>query len=304
MDGLRPYPNDQYRNPAPWIPVVRCRSEIETRRLISRLMERRGMDLGLQGDVSLVTGSTSGLGRASAKTLCHEGSDVVVTGRHEKRLDETVAELEATGRGDVVGITGDLTVLSDIKDTVARTVDHFGGIDHLVVSTGGPPEGTLDTITDEEWVDGFELLVLSLVRLAREAEPHLSDGGGTIVNVSSISVKETFGSLGLGSAVRMPEIGIAKILDRDLGSQVRVNTVLTGLFETPRLVEHIEAKVEEGVFETYEDGLATYASNSTLDRVGEPAEMGDAVAYLSSERSTFITGTTIPIDGGITNSNV
>lgn len=150
-----------------------------------------------------------------------------MTGRNETRLEETVSDLSALGDGDVVGMTGDLTVPSDIETLVQGTVDHFGGIDHLVVSTGGPPAGDLFTISDDGWDSGFDVLVMSLVRVVREAHPHLIDGGGTIVDVSSISTKATLGSLGMGSAVRLPEVGVAKILARDPGPEVRVNTVLT-----------------------------------------------------------------------------
>jgi 3-oxoacyl-[acyl-carrier protein] reductase len=145
---------------------------------------------------------------------------------------------------------------------------------------------------------------MSFLRLARETATHLQSGSGMIMNVSSISVKETFGSLGLGSAVRMSEIGTAKILARDLGSEVRVNTVLAGIFETPRLIERIEKKVDEGTFESYEAGLDSYAEASPLNWVGDPTEIGETIAYLSSDRASFVAGVALPVDGGVTNSNL
>jgi len=219
-------------------------------------------------------------------------------------VDDTVSALRDLGEGTVDGTTADLTNPADVRSLVETAVEEMGGLDHLVVSTGGPPEGLLGDISDEEWYAGFDLLAMSFLRLAREAAPHLQSGGGTIVNVSSISVKETFGSLGLGSAVRMPEIGMAKILARELGPEVRVNTVLTGIFKTPRLVEHIEEQVDEGTFGSYEAGLDSYAEASPLNRVGDPTEMGEAIAYLSSDRASFITGVALPVDGGVTDSNL
>lgn len=262
------------------------------------------MDLGLDGRAVLVTGSTSGLGKATAKVFADENANVVVTGRDKDRLKETMAELRELGNGKINGTTGDLTDPADIASLVDASVAEMGGIDHLVVSTGGPPEGQLGDISDQDWYMGFDRLAMSFLRLVREAAPHLESGGGTIVNVSSISVKETFGSLGLGSTVRMPEIGMAKILARDLGPDVRVNTVLTGLFETPRLTEHIEEKVKEGVFKDYQAGLENYAESSELDRIGDPMEMGEAITYLSSDRASFITGVALPVDGGRTSSNL
>jgi NAD(P)-dependent dehydrogenase (short-subunit alcohol dehydrogenase family) len=261
------------------------------------------MDLGVADRAVLETGSTSGLGRATAEVFAAGDADVVVTGRNVRRLDETVSELQERGNGDINGMTSDLTNPTDIETLVATAVDEMGGLDHLVVSTGGPPEGLLYDISDEEWYAAFDLLAMSFLRLVREAAPHLESGGGTIVNVSSISVKETFGSLGLGSAVRLPEIGMANILARELGPDVRVNTVLTGIFETPRLTEHIEEKVAEGVFDDYQAGLDSYAESSYLDRVGDPIEMGKTIAFLSSDHASFITGTALPVDGGVTNSN-
>ena len=145
---------------------------------------------------------------------------------------------------------------------------------------------------------------MSFLRQVRETATHLQSGSGTIMNASSISVKETFGSLSLSSVVRMSEIGMAKILARDLGSEVRVNMGLAGIFETPRLIERIEKKVDEGTFESYEAGLDSYAEASPLNWIGGLTEIGEAITYLSSDRASFITGVALPVDGGATYSNL
>lgn len=255
--------------------------------------------------VSLVSGSSSGLGKAAAISLAQGGANVVLNGRSDKRLDRAVNEVDAVGSGTVMGVAGDLTDPDDIERLVETTVDEFGRLDHLVSSAGGPPEGKLWDIDDAEMQDGFDLLVLRFIRLARAAgEPLAEDGGGTIVNISSIGAKESLVSQGFGDTLHMAPVGIAKILARQLGPEVRVNTILPGLMETPRMREHIEAAVERGDYDSYEAGLDSFASGASLDRVGEPSEIGDAVAYLSSDRSSFITGVALPVDGGITQSIV
>lgn len=263
------------------------------------------MDLGISGNSAVVTGSSRGLGKASAAALAREGAHVVVNGRHAEDVDATVEELGELGDGDVLGYVGDITRDQDVTELIETAVSAFGGLDHLVTSAGGPPEGLLGEIPDEEWEAGFELLVMSYLRVLREAAEYLrADGGGTIVDIESISVKETFGSLGLGSTVRMPTIGIGKIMARDLGPEVRVNTVLPGLYETGRFEEHVRHGVEEGQFESYEDGIESYGEGTPLDRIGEPSELGSVVAFLSSEQSSYLTGAAIPVDGGMTNSNL
>ncbi len=263
------------------------------------------MDLGIGGNAAVVTGSSRGLGKASAAALARENVNVVVNGRHPGDVDTTVEELADLGDGNVLGFVGDITDREDVVELIETAVSNFGGLDHLVTSAGGPPEGLLGEISEAEWHAGFELLVMSYLRVLEEAADHLrADGGGTVVDLESISVKETFGSLGLGSTVRMPTIGIGKIMARDLAPEVRVNTVLPGLYETGRFEEHVEHGVEEGQFDSYEDGIDSYGAGAPLGRIGDPSELGSVVAFLSSEHSSFLTGAAIPVDGGMTNSNL
>jgi 3-oxoacyl-[acyl-carrier protein] reductase len=129
------------------------------------------MDLGIEGDSALVTASSSGLGKASATALAREGVDVVINGRDEDRLAEAKAEVEAVAAGSVLTQQGDLTEKSDIEAIVERPVEAFGGLDHLVTSAGGPPSGAFSEMADEDWYEAFDLLVMSVVRLVRNAEP-------------------------------------------------------------------------------------------------------------------------------------
>ena len=262
------------------------------------------MDLGIDGNAALVTASSSGLGKASAKALAREGVNVVINGRDEDRLADAKEEVEAVATGEVVAQSADLTDADEVTALVEATVDEFGAIDHLVTSAGGPPSGAFLDTDDEDWQHAYDLLVMSVVRLARESYPHLKEGdGGTIVNITSRSVKEALDSLVLSNAVRMGVIGLEKTLSKEFAPEVRANAVLPGPHETSRIRDLVEAGVERGEYDAYEDGLDDWAGNP-LDRIGDPMELGDTVAFLSSPKSGFINGTALPIDGGATGANL
>jgi len=262
------------------------------------------MDLQIEGNAALVTASSSGLGKASAKALAREGVNVVINGRDEERLADARAEVEAVAAGEVVAQSADLTDADEVTALVEATVDEFGTIDHLVTSAGGPPSGAFLDTDDEDWQHAYDLLVMSVVRLARESYPHLSKGdGGTIVNITSRSVKEALDSLVLSNAVRMGVIGLEKTLSKEFAPEVRANAVLPGPHETSRIRDLVEAAVERGEYDSYEDGLDDWAGNP-LGRIGDPMELGNTVAFLSSPKSGFVNGTALPIDGGATGANL
>ena len=262
------------------------------------------MDFEIAGNTALVTASSSGLGKASAKALAREGANVVINGRDEERLAEAESEVESVAAAEVVAQPGDLTDPDDVAALVEATVEEFGGLDHVVTSAGGPPSGAFLETDDEDWEEAYELLVMSVVRLAREAEPHLREGdGGTIVNVTSRSVKEALDSLVLSNSVRMGVIGLEKTLSKEFAPEIRANAVLPGPHETSRIRELVNDAVDRGEYDSYEEGLAEWAGNP-LERIGDPMELGNTVAFLSSPKSGFINGTALPIDGGATGANL
>ena len=145
---------------------------------------------------------------------------------------------------------------------------------------------------------------MSVVRLAREAEPHLKEGnGGTLVTITSRSVKEAIDSLVLSNSVRMGVIGLEKTLSKEFAPEIRSNAVLPGPHETSRIEDLVNQAVDRGEYDSYEEGLADWATNP-LERIGDPMELGDTVAFLSSPKSGYINGTAIPIDGGTTGANL
>jgi len=247
------------------------------------------MDFGLADNAALTIASSSGLGKASAKRLAEEGANVVVNGRDQETLDEAVAEIREVASGRVVGQQGDITDPDDITALVDTTVEEFGGIDHVVTSAGGPPSLRFEETDDDDWYESYDLLVMSVVRVIREALPSLRDGGGTVVSITSRRTKEATPSNVLTSSVRMCVPGLMKALSRDLGPEVRLNTVRPGSHKTPRNPADTWESKREGV---------------PLERLGDPGEFGDVVAFLSSSRSSYLTGASIPVDGGSSSSTL
>lgn len=263
------------------------------------------MDLDIDGNGALVTASSSGLGKASARSLSREGVNVLINGRDEDRLADTVDELQDGASGRVIGQAGDITDPDVIKALVGRTIDEFGQLDHLVTSAGGPPSGPFLETTEREWYQAYDLLVMSVVRLVHEAAEALRAGtGGTIVTITSVSVKEAIESLVLSNAVRSSVIGLEKTLAIELAPEVRANAVLPGTHETGRIRELIQQGIDRGDYGSYEEGLTDWSDGIPAGRVGNPQELGDVVAFLSSPRSGFVTGAAIPVDGGRSRSNL
>lgn len=257
------------------------------------------MDLELDDNTALVCASSRGIGKAAAVALAREGANVVVNGRSEEPLQETVREIESISEGAVVARAGDITSPDDIRDIVEFTADTFGGIDHLVTSSGGPPRKEFLETTDEEWYAAYDMLVMSIVRFVRESMPYLEKGdGGSIVNIASFSAKEVIDSLVLSNSLRMAVIGLEKTLSRELTPEVRSNAVLPGPVETERISDLLDYKVAQGVFDTYDDARADIASRIPTGRVGRPEEIGAVVAFLCSDRASFVNGAAILVDGG------
>jgi NAD(P)-dependent dehydrogenase (short-subunit alcohol dehydrogenase family) len=256
------------------------------------------MDLELDGNAALTLASSSWLGYASAEALAREGAHVAICGRDEDRLADARADLETVGEGDVLAVQADVADAGDVERLVDETVETFGGLDHLVTSAGGPPSGPFLEMDDEDWQSAYDLLVMSVVRATRAAYPHLADGGGSIVSITSRSVQEVIDGLVLSNSVRRAVIGLMKTQAREFAPEVRVNAVLPGAHETGRIEDLIEQSVERGEFDSYEAGRAEWSEGVPLERVGDPRELGEAVAYLCSERASYISGAAIPVDGG------
>jgi len=257
------------------------------------------MDLHLDGNAALVTASSSGLGLASAKALAREGADVAICGRTESDLEDARATVDAEGPGDVLAHPTDITDRKQVEALVDATAEAFGGIDHVVTSAGGVPSGAFLDMDDQAWYQAYDTLVMSHVWTLRAAQPLLAKSdAGSITSITSTSVREAIDGLVLSNAVRRAVVGTVKTVAREWAPEIRANVVMPGAHETPRIEELIEQAIERGEYDSYEEGLADWSTPIPLDRIGDPMELGDAVAFLASERASFVTGATIPVDGG------
>jgi NAD(P)-dependent dehydrogenase (short-subunit alcohol dehydrogenase family) len=257
------------------------------------------MHLGIEDDVALVTASSSGLGFASAKAFAREGADVAICGRDEDRLAGAVEDLETAGDGEVLGRPADLTDPDEVAALVEATVEEFGDLDHLVTSAGGPPSGGFADMADQDWYGAYDTLVMSAVWTLREAHPHLAaSDAGTWTAITSRSVREVIDDLVLSNAVRRAVIGLVKSVSHEFGPAVRANAVLPGAHETSRIEELVEDAVERGEHDSYEAGLAEWGEGVPLERIGDPRELGDVVAFLASRRASYVDGVSVPVDGG------
>jgi len=257
------------------------------------------MDLHVDGNAALVTASSSGLGLASAKALAREGANVAICGRSEDRLDSARAEVEAVADGEVRALPADITNRKEVVALVEETADAFGGVDHVVTSAGGVPSGAFLDMDEQDWYSAYDVLVMSHVWTLQEAYPHLeASDAGSIVSITSTSVREAIDGLILSNAVRRAVIGTVKTVAREFAPDVRANAVLPGAHETPRIQELVEQALDRGEYDSYDEGLTDWSSDIPLGRVGDPMELGDAVAFLSSERASFVNGAAVPVDGG------
>jgi 3-oxoacyl-[acyl-carrier protein] reductase len=258
------------------------------------------VDLGLQGKVAVVAASSKGLGKATAQTLAREGALVTINGRDAETVKATANEIRAETQSDVLEIVGDMTAPDDILRLIKDTVAHRGGLDILVCNAGGPPSGTFASFPeDQPWLDAIELNLMSTLRLIRTALPHLeARGEGSITNIVSTAVKQPIGHLILSNTARTAVIGLAKSLSLELAPKnIRVNNVCPGSTLTGR-IEYLAKTRAEKAGKTTEGVLAEDAAAIPMGRLGTPEEFANVVVFMASPAASYVTGTTLQVDGG------
>ena len=253
------------------------------------------MDLGLTDKVAVVTGSSRGLGLASARALVAEGCRVCICARGSERLAEAALEVEAAAKRPnmILTVQADVSTSAGIEMVLARTVETFGGLDILVNNVGRAAGSDLLGTTDAEWQAAFDETLFPAIRASRLAVPHMRQrGGGVIIMIASIYGREAGGRMTY-NAVKAAEISLAKSMAQQLASSnIRVNSVSPGsiVFEGGSWWKRQQADP---------DGMAEFVKREIpFGRFGTPEEVGDVVAFLASRRASWITGTSVVVDGG------
>ena len=243
------------------------------------------MDLGLTGRTAVVCGASSGIGLGIAESLAGDGANVVMFARRRELVEREAERLGA------IAVAGDVTIADDLERLVQTAVDTYGGVDILVNNSGGPPRATAAQLDAAQLDAAVQLLLVSVVRLTGLCLPHLErSSAGRIVNVTSSTVREPIDNLALSNIVRPGVVGWAKSLARELGPKgITVNCVAPGRIDTDRIRE------------VYPDGpTAEDLAAIPLGRLGTTRELGDVVAFLCSERASYVSGTVVLVDGALT----
>lgn len=257
------------------------------------------MDLGLKDRVAMVAASSRGLGRACALELAREGAKVVICARDAVGLAETAGELSAATGMEVWPLAVDLTDAAQIQHLASETLRRYGRIDVLVTNNGGPLAAYFGDLEDDAWMAAHELTLLSAVRLIRAVLPTMrAQQWGRIVNITSVTVKQPIDNLLLSNVYRSGVVGLAKTLSAQVAADgITINNVAPGYTRTERVLEVVRARADDEA-KSVESVLEATTASCPMKRMGEPEELAALVAFLASERASYITGTTVQVDGG------
>jgi 3-oxoacyl-[acyl-carrier protein] reductase len=248
------------------------------------------MELGLKNKVAFVAASSQGLGKSVALELAGEGARVIICGRNKENLEYTKREIETLTNGEVLALTGDLSVAVEREQIIKNALEVYNTINILVTNTGGPPAGKFEELKQEDWDQAFKSLLTSAVGLINGFLPGMKQQRwGRIIAITSMAVKQPVNNLILSNSVRASVVGLIKTLSNELAMyNITVNNVMPGYTETERLKELIETT----------PSFASAKSEIPLGRFGTPEEFSAAVTFLASERASYITGVSLAVDGG------
>ncbi|HRK89542.1 MAG TPA: SDR family oxidoreductase [Anaerolineales bacterium] len=257
------------------------------------------MDLGLNEKIALVTGSSRGLGYATALQLVKEGCKVAINGRDETHVQRAVEKIQKETGAQVTGVVGDASLPNVPEKLIQETVDAFGGLDILITNTGGPKPGSIDSLDEAAWQIGVDLCLMAHVRLIKSALPHLrKSAAASILTVTSVSVKQPIQNLLISNSVRAATVGLTKSLALELGREgIRVNSILPGWTETERVSELMNARATANQTSAEEEAQRQ-AAEIPFGRMGQPEEFANAAVFLVSPAASYINGVMLQVDGG------
>ena len=261
------------------------------------------MDLEIKGKVAIIGGASKGLGRACADVLAEEGARITICSRTKEDLEQAAAEIKDTYDTEVMVFAGDLDKNEVIQDLINQTVSHYGQLDIMVNNSGGPPLARSVNATEEQWETAVQRSLFFFARMSREAIPHLKkQGTGRIVNILASTVYQPIPNLALSGATRMGVVAFAKSLADEVGRDgILVNNVCPGSILSERMLSNVTSRAQE-LNISVEEALEQRAVETAVGRIGEPRELANLVAFLSSSKSSYVTGTTILVDGGLVRS--
>ena len=257
------------------------------------------MDLGLKDKVALVAAASRGLGRAVAEELAAEGASLLLCSRSEQAINKTAEEIAQTTGAKVLAVAADVSQKDEIVRLTQFGVERFGRIDILVTNAGGPPAGQFESLSQEQWEAATRLTLFSAVELARQVLPGMKERRwGRILNITSIAVKQPVDNLILSNSLRAAVTGFARTLANEVAPfGVTVNNIMPGYTRTER-VEELAHMMAEKAGTTPAEFVARWEKEIPMRRLGEPREFAALAAFLVSERASYLTGTSIPVDGG------
>lgn len=257
------------------------------------------MELGLNNKVALVCAASRGLGKAVAEELANEGANLILCARDAEVLNQTCEEIRQKSGVQVFGISADLTKTADIENLYQKSIEAFAKIDILVTNVGGPPAGTFESLSRENWDNATQLLLTSVLDLTRLVLPQMKERRwGRILNITSIASKQPVENLILSNSLRAAVTGFAKTLADEVAPfGITVNNILPGYTRTER-VEQLANLIAEKEGISPEEAQSKWTSQIPMKRLGEPHEFAALAAFLVSERASYITGSSIAVDGG------
>jgi 3-oxoacyl-[acyl-carrier protein] reductase len=258
------------------------------------------MDLGIKDKIAIVTGSSRGLGFATANALAGEGARVVICSRNKPAIEQAAHEIHKNTGGTVIPVVADISVPGDIRNVADVAVNNFGTIHILVNNTGGPPVADFEDITDDTWTNGFDLVLMSMIRFIRSILPYMKNQKwGRIVTISSIAAKQPIDDLIISSTLRPGIHALNRILTNKYASNnILFNAVAPGFILTGRLREIFHSRAEKDS-SSFDEQIRHVAKNIPIERMGDPKELASAIAFLVSDKASYIGGTTLSVDGGL-----
>jgi 3-oxoacyl-[acyl-carrier protein] reductase len=257
------------------------------------------MDFQIKNKTAIVCASSQGLGKAAAMELASEGVNLVISSRNKENLLSVKKEIETSTNSKIVSIVADLNEPDDIDNLYNKAHSELGPIDILINNAGGPPPSNFESLNDEDWLKAFNLTMMSSIRLTKLVLPDMKERNwGRIINISSVSVKTPVPGLFLSNSLRLGVLGWSKALSDEVAPKgITVNSVCPGSTRTARITNILKSQ-SEATGKSLDEIESLAAAKIPMLRIGEPEDLAALIAFLASERASYMTGLAIQVDGG------